>query len=261
MVQEKVIEKLAKIKAHAESAKAIGNEQEAQAFASMLQKLLLQHKLEMTDIDYQKEMQEEPITEHHPELIYKNGKVFYKEYPDVEVVNRRRGWCETLASVISDAYSCRFLVVSRRSYIIFVGHKSNVAICEYLFITMMRTAEKLSANAAKTKRAEWREQLGGPGATPQGYRESWLNGFITRIAERMREERSKFNSGSTALVRVNKEAIAVRDYMEKYKSKVSSVGGTRHFNPDGYSDGKKVANSMNISANVVRAGQPNKQLD
>jgi 1,6-anhydro-N-acetylmuramate kinase len=50
MTQEKILEKLGKIKAHMESAQEIGNEAEAQAFASMLQNLLTKHKLEMTDI-------------------------------------------------------------------------------------------------------------------------------------------------------------------------------------------------------------------
>lgn len=37
--------------AHAESAEKIGNEEEAQAFAAMLQKLLLKHKLSMTEVE------------------------------------------------------------------------------------------------------------------------------------------------------------------------------------------------------------------
>jgi len=339
MTQEKILEKLGKIKAHMESAKEIGNEEEAQAFAAMLQNLLLKHKLEMTDVQYAREMQDEPIVEQRPEtvweaddekrvrsvselahmtwkelprkvkayirenmfgddvqewsarydkgdqetreeMLYRDlgvgmrdfpsekwysssaGRRVYKNYPDVEVVNRRRGWSEELASIVADAYSSRILVTPGRSYITFVGHKSNVAIAEYLYITMLRAAEKLSDKAAKTFRANHRAEH-GVGATPAGYRESWLDGFTLRIAQRLKEERAKFETPSTetALVRVNKEAIAVRSYMDKFKKTASSLGGMNNFNQNGYADGKRAADAMNLSSNAVRAGQSNKQLN
>ena len=49
---EKILDKLGKIKAHMESAAEIGNVAEAQVFGVMLQNLLAKHKLEMTDITY-----------------------------------------------------------------------------------------------------------------------------------------------------------------------------------------------------------------
>lgn len=263
MTQEKVLEKLGKIKAHMESAKEIGNEAEAQAFAAMLQNLLLKHKLEMTDVQYAREMQEEPIVEQRPETTFDaRRRRVYKDYPDVEVVNRRRGWSEELAAIIADAYSSRILVTPGRSWITFVGHKSNVAIAEYLYITMLRAAEKMSDKAAKEFRRNHRAEY-GVGATPAGYRESWLDGFCLRIAQRLREERAKFETPSTqtALVRVNKEALAVKSYMDKFKKNASSLGGNNNFNRSGYEDGKAAANAMNISSNAVKAGQPNKQLN
>jgi len=265
MTQEKIIEKLAKIKAHAESAKAIGKEEEAKAFAAMLQNLLLKHKLEMTDVEYAAEMKDEPIVEKWPDTQWSNEshRRVYKDFPDVEVVNRRREWAEQLANIVADAYSSRILVVKGRSYIVFVGHKSNVAICEFLFLTMLRVAEKLSANAAKAYRAEYRARYGA-GDTPKGYRESWPSGFCTRIAQRMKEERDAFGQKpgqSMALVRVNKEALAVKTYMDKYQGKKAAhLNQQKYFNNDGYADGKKAANDINIKGNAVNAGQPNKQL-
>src|SRR5207248_10505925 len=61
-------------------------------------------------------------------------------------------------------------------------------------LPILRAAEKMSNQAAKTFRARQREALGGPGATPQGYRESWLEGFITRIAQRSEEHTSELQS-------------------------------------------------------------------
>jgi bifunctional DNA-binding transcriptional regulator/antitoxin component of YhaV-PrlF toxin-antitoxin module len=261
MTQDKIIEKLAKIKAHAESAKAIGNEEEAKAFAAMLQNLLLKHKLGMTDVEYAAEMKDEPIIEKWPdtELSYESRRRVYKDFPDVEVVNRRREWAEELAGIVADAYSCIALVVKGNSIVIFVGHRSNVAICEFLFLSMLRVADKLSANAAKAYRAEYRAKYGS-GNTPKGYRESWLMGFCTRIAQRMKEERDAFGAKpgqNMALVRVNKEAIAVRDYTEKhYGKEATRLNQQKHHNSDGYEDGKAAANKININVN---AGQPNRQ--
>jgi len=269
MTQEKILEKLGKIKAMADSAKEIGNEAEAQAFAGMLQQLLLKHKLEMTDVEYAREMQEEPVIQYTPETMYTNvfdrskRRRVYKNYPDVELTRRRTAWVEQLAAIVADAYSCRILVTTGSSIIHFVGHKSNVMITEYLFITMMRAANKLSDKAAAQFRREWRAEHGS-GNTPGDYRESWLMGFITRIAQRLQEERRKFEGPNTsmALVRVNKEALAVKNYMdEKFgKKKSAAIGGLRSWNQEGYAAGKRTADGMNISGNAVKEGRPNQQL-
>lgn len=273
MTQEALLDKLKKIKDHADSAKAIGNEAEAQVFAAKLQELLLRHKLEMTDINYAKEMQSEPIIEHCPDIAYvwnaagNNRKRVYKDFPDIEVKEQRCAWGEQLAAVIAEFNSCRILVSTGWSLIHFVGHKSNVAICEYLFLTLFRAAEKMSVTAAKKFRAEQRKLNGGAGNTPAGYRESWLEGFITRIAQRLRDERDAFGkseaNASTALVRVNREALAVKNYMEEKKGTktAKAIGGRSNFNSDGYADGKRAANDVNLKGNAMKEGQANKQLE
>jgi hypothetical protein len=266
MTSEAILEKLAKIKRHADSAKEIGNEAEAHAFATMLQNLLLKHKLEMTDIDYAKEMQSEPIIEHRPETVWESvgftgHRRVYKDFPDVEVVEKRRMWAEDLANIITKAYSCRFLVSKGSSMIHFVGHKSNVLQCEYLYLTMLRCADKMSEREAKRQRAAWRQQNGGAGATPRGYRESWLLGFCKRLGERMEEERRKFEtpSTSTALLRVNKEALEVAGYMGKFKT-ISSQRKMGQFNSEGYASGQKAANGLNLNRPLNSGDGRNRQL-
>jgi hypothetical protein len=258
MTQDKLLDKLGKIKRMAEGAAAIGNEAEAQAFAAMLQKLLLDHKLQMTDIEYANEMKEEPIIEHRPDMTFSGRRRVYKDFPDVEIVNQRREWVEMLASIVANAYSCKILVTPGTSIITFVGHKSNVAICEFLFLTMLRSADKMSTNAAKKFRAEQRRNNGGPGNTQKGFRESWLHGFCSRISQRLQEARAADYTGSMALVRVNKEALAVNDYMSKFKKIAAPGKGLGHFNVNGYEAGKRAANDINIKGNAVNSG-PNQQ--
>ena|ERR1700734_3317230 len=132
---------------------------------------------------------------------------------------------------------------------------------EYLYLTMLRAADKMSEREAKRQRAAWRAANGGAGMTPKGFRESWLRGFCERIGQRMREEREKFNNPtqSTALVRVDKEALAVLDYMTKFRKIASQARGMRHFNNEGYERGKSAANGLNLNR-PLNAGGPNRQL-
>jgi hypothetical protein len=264
MTQEKILDKLAKIKAMSESAKAIGNEAEAQAFAAMLQQLLLKHKLDMTDVQYAAEMKEEPIIEQSAQRMYKAGKEVYADFPEVEVVQRRKLWAEALASFIAKAYASRILVTEGCSVITFVGHRSNVQIAEYLFLTLVRSAEKMSNNAAKAFRAKHRSEFGS-GVTPQGYRESWLEGFSARIAQRLQEERDSFGkqeSQCVALVRVDKEAKQVESYVnEKFTKLAKAVKQSRNFNHSGWQQGRKAADQVNLKANAMKEGEANKQLN
>lgn len=264
-MNDKLIEKLAKIKRQAEGAKAIGSEHEAEAFAQMLQNLLLQHKLEMSDLDYEKEMAEEPIVNDLPKTEGKfNGEKyvrFYADAPDVEIISRKQDWVVLLADVIGKFNSCQALHSGASSIVWFVGHKTNVAISEFLFFTMLRSAMSMSKKAAMKFRREEREKNGGAGNTQPGFRDSWLAGFITRLQQRLEEERNKFDSSGMALVRVNKEALAVADFIGKMKNlkTVTSRMPAAH-NSAGYYAGKKAADEMNIKPKAFEGGKPNAQL-
>jgi hypothetical protein len=269
--QEKLLDKLGKLKRMADGAELLGNEEEAQAFAAMLQRLLIKHKLQMSDVQYDAHLKEEPVEEFPcggGKFVCKGKQRFYEKYPDVEVVARRIEWIENLAGVIAQAYSCRILIVKGRSTVYFVGRKSDVQIVEYMFITLQRTAEKIAHSEYKKFRHQMRKLDGGGGAflhRTHGFKGSFLEGFVMRLMQRLNEEKRKMeqdNSGM-ALMRINKEALAVNQYIDdKYKDKkpATSLARNKGFNREGYERGKKLADGMNLNANAVQAGQPNKQL-
>lgn len=271
----KLIEKLRKIQKQAESAKTIGNEEEAQVFAGMLQSLMLRHKIEMSDLDYAEEMKGEPIVEYKPpvEYIPRLGG-YYKDLPELEVLKSRSEWREKLASTICSYYSCRILIATGTSQIWFVGHRSNAEMCAYLFLQMALCAEKISDKAAKKMRRDHRSKHGS-GNTPAGYRAGFLDGFITGIRNKLEAERAKYYTKddsqiSTSLVRVNKEAQQVESYLEdrfsgkKTKSaqplKGTAKGGG---SIDGYFAGKTLGESINVSSISTKASseRPNAQLE
>jgi hypothetical protein len=267
MADEKILEKLGKIKAHMESAKEIGNEKEAEAFASMLNNMLARHKLEMTDIQYTSHLKEEPVETQlcGGGLDYRDGKKFYKNYPDVEVVGRRIDWVEDLAGVIARAHSCETLIHTGLSAVTFVGRKSDIAVAEFLFITMMRTAESLAHKEYMKLRRQLRREANGDKhltsallAETHGYKSSFLSGFILRLAQRFREEKKKMEHDftGTALMRINKEALAVREYIQNQKNIKSApaIGQNKGLNDLGYQRGKEVADSLNLKANAMNGG-------
>lgn len=268
MASDQIIQKLGKIKAHQESAAAIGNEAEAEHFARMLNQLLMKHKLEMTDIEYDMEVKDEPVETHDVGggTTWKDGKRFYKEYPDVEIKQKRCEWSEDLANMISRTYGCSYLLAKGTSRIWFVGRKSNVAIVEYMYITMLRTIETLSWKEYKTARnkCKW-QQIKGLSKDEQktayvdygeleGYRASWINGFVNRInvlLRDMQKAEEKNPEGGTALMRINNDGLATKQFLKdllKDRKPLSSLNGGNSWNGKGYSDGKAKADEVGLTA-------------
>lgn len=265
MAEEKILEKLGKLKAHMESAQEIGNEQEAQAFAAMLQNLLAKHKLEMTDIQYTKHLQDEPVEETEfggcvvTVVDPKTGKRkrVTEKYPDYEVKSKRCDWAEMLASVIARAHSCQTMCMTGSNRVWFVGRKTDTAVVDYLFVTMYRAALKIS----------WREYCKfyymcrderGDVTLARGFRDSFLNGFVSRLAQRFEEEKRNIEAAwqtGTALIRISREALAVKEYLEKKGGKkAAGIGASAKFHAEGYRQGQAFANGLNLKANACNGG-------
>lgn len=266
MPDEKILDKLGKIKAHMESAKAMGSEAEAEAFAGMLNNLLTKYKLEMTDIQYSDHVQEEPVESYWTGggVCYEGlNKRVYKNYPDVEVPRRRNENCERLAQVLAGYHQCGVMVAERTAAICFVGRKSNVMIVEYLYITMLRVSTTLVDKEYKLLRGRLRREADrlAPGdeffmsthlRKSHGYHQSFMEGFIGRIHRRLEEERQKmFDGASAALVRLSSDALAVAAFMKGATQARELPQGNSRFNALGYTRGKEVADGLNIKANAV----------
>lgn len=241
---EKLLNKLAKIQAHAESAEEIGNEAEAQAFAGMLQQLCLKHKIAMSDIQFQEEEKSEPIKERH--MDFDKGKIKKKA--------SRIQWQEHLAIVIAEAHFCRVLVHSGCNTITLVGRESDMAVAEYLFVTLARAIDKM-ANKAHGKL--YREHFAkGTTAKMKGFKSSYKNAFINRLTERFEEQKEQaVQESSTALVRVEKIEEELVDHMKRY-DKATGLSTHRQFNADGVIAGREAADSIDLKGNGINAGGP-----
>lgn len=240
MTQEKLLEKLRKIKAMADGAKAIGSEAEAEAFADLLQKMLLDHKLEMTDIEFEQMEKEEPVT---------RRPIRYPE--DLKDKRSRVAWRETLTSVVARAHFCRILVHPGSSRCTLVGRPDDIEVAEYMVVTLMSFVRSFS----KKEEARYKREVGSERA--RGFRDSWLNAFINRLSTRYEEERRARTSSpnqSTALVRINRSEIAVQDYMKQFRKvgHVSINNGPYH--AEGAARGRAAADAVNLRANAMKDG-------
>lgn len=270
--RDKIIEKLAKLRAHAESADKIGSTQEAEAFAAMLQKLLNKHKLEMTDIEFQQEEQDEPV-EQHP-----------VNWQDVKVRSTRVAWIEQLAIIITRAHFCRMLVHSGSSRITIIGRKSDAAVAEYMLVTLVRAAEKIARFERRAYRRECKRRctycgesreahvmlmLQGDshpyarGDAGEGFKVAFLASFTSRLRERYEAERkAQENVSELALVRFNRADGAVKDFMTNMKTRRASIVRGSRFtgNAEGRRRGRAAADNIGLRANAVGAGGQAKQI-
>lgn len=201
---EKLLDKLQKLKRHAESAKAIGSEAEAQAFAEKIQNLLLEHDLSMSDIEFERMEAEEPI---------ERNLVNFRQY-DVKVKKIRCAWMERLASMVARANFCRIIVISGTSNFYLVGRREHRAVAEYMIVTLTRAIIDISKHEHGVYSYECYKRDGNTSGA-RGFKDSFITAFLMRLFERI-EERKKTagTSTSTALVRINKEDAAVEAHMK-----------------------------------------------
>ncbi len=264
---QKIIDKLRKLKAMAEGAEKIGSEAEAQAFAAMFQKLLTDNMLEMTDIEFERFEQEQPVGEHY---------INYSKYPHVKVRSRRTRWVEKLADIVARAHFCRFIVYSGTSRITLVGRKQDTQVAEYMFVTLQRTAEQLAdkeyarfsiecvkqcvvCGSKRETHKLFNHEFEPNWARCRGYRPAFLDAFISRLAQRYEEERRARQGNITAMVRINHSLVKVKEFLnrkdgrKKLYHNAGSLTRFRSSNLEGSRDGHRAANDINLRANAVSA--------
>jgi len=201
----KVADKVRKLLAQAKSAEDIGNEAEALAFAERADALMLQYRLELSDI----EIEELPNIEIDMEVI--NWGTY-----GIPTTKRRCGWLELLAEIVSKANACKVVVRTGSNHLGVVGSCLNRKMAIYLIGSLSRFAQEAEQRARKKAKKSL-------GFTPPKFKQGFLLGFCVALAERYYERRKVAWKGTRALVIVDQEASAVEDWMNKFGTTVSSV--------------------------------------
>lgn len=214
MTADKILDKLSKLKAAQEGEAKLGNAAAAEAFAEMINRMLIQHELSAVDIPVGG-VKDDPIVE-----LLVDSKVH-----GIKFSSRRIGWQEALARIVGEAHLCKFLVRTGTNYITFVGTKSHATVAEYAYGVLVASADRMSIEA----RAEWwRTECGGKHLESGNFRAAWINGFVGRIAERFRDARmaevKAATDSSTALVRLSNALTRAQEHIKaKHKGKAAST--------------------------------------
>ncbi len=230
MTRDKMIDRIQKLLAHAESAKKLGNEEEAQAFAAKVNELLLTHKLSMSAIEIAAQDTDDVMGE---EIVRMGGR-------------KRSQWKEDLASTVARAHFCRILIVTGSDTIWFVGRESDRALAIWVYKYLIEQIDKLG------KRGLRRERRAVGNEMAKGFMASYVRGFVHQVSSRYYEERRKADaaakrmSNSTALVRA---AGAVEKYMgDAFGSSrpAAHLNGQRGHHEGGYESGQRDGSTANI---------------
>lgn len=258
--KQKVLDKLIKLQAARNSEAELGNSEAAEAFAGMINKMLLEHELNPSDLEYARATDRDPVIE-----VPVNFGAHKMKPAKVRVA-----WQERLASIVANAHLCKFLVRLHSNQIIFVGTKSHAVVAEYVYGTMVPLIEKMS------KKAEvkyWHETGCGRGENnaAKGYRSAWIDSFITRIFQRFEEAKkaaiqsTTVLSSSTGLMRLDGALVKAQTYIDdKFSGRAVKSAGALNFrsrnHEDGRAAGREAANSIVLGQRGLNNGANRKLI-
>lgn len=147
-VDNKLIEKLQKLKAKQESVKEMGNLAEAEVFATKISELLMKHNLELADLD----------TDDEPEV-----DSFAYDPSDLKAEKNHGRWTTSLITILAEYNLCRAVFTSNKSSKVYritlVGRPENVEVVRYLYKTLYNELTQLGKKAFKAKVDDIRDRL------------------------------------------------------------------------------------------------------
>jgi uncharacterized protein DUF2786 len=207
VAREKAIDKIRKMLAHSKSAGAIGSESEAHAFATKIQELLSKHKIQLSEVEYAKLDETDPVTMRWVDF----------ESAGIQKKKVRIGWHERVADFTCEAYYCSFTVSTGSSDLCFIGRSTDIDAAEQVFLYLVRVASNLADREYVKYFHECKRA--GDATKARGFRSSYLLGFATRLGERYQEEKERMREEAArtglALVRLTDALVAVEAYLQK----------------------------------------------
>ncbi|HVJ71620.1 MAG TPA: hypothetical protein VM531_08970 [Sphingomicrobium sp.] len=243
--REKVLARLVKMQASRDSEQTIGNSAAAEAFAGAINRMLIEHELQPSDIDYARGADNDPVIEVEVNMAAYN----------IKDKKTRIAWQESLARIVAKAHLCTFLIRRGSNKIWFVGTKSHAVVAEYAYGTLVPAAVDLCNQAYHDYGMESVAEHGKWKAREPGFIEAWLNAFIRRIGERFDEARKAAVAAapegtSVALVRLGGAMTKVEKYIDdKFKKRrggSKSLTALRSSNAEGAKRGRAAADAMAI---------------
>jgi hypothetical protein len=213
-----ILDTLQKLITHEQSARAIGNEAEASAFAAKIQSLLFRHNLSMSDIR---------VTEEREESV------------DESLIDARDRWRAVLLGGVAKSMFCRTLKAGTVRHI--VGTETNRTAAISLYNFLASTGHGLAQEAFRDR----------------SLRNSYLLGFASAIYRRLENEAKALTSQASqtgnALVYVQKNESALTGFIESKYGRIQNARKSRpsRVNSSAYAAGQAQGNRVSLSARAA----------
>jgi hypothetical protein len=203
----KVIDKLRKLRAHAESAQKLNSEAEAASFAEMVQTMITRHNIQESELDaleQEEELKLNPMVQIHlpHEFLHKH--------------KQRRAWLEDLAACVAHAHFCDVLYGPKRFYIYFCGREAQAEMAREVYVKLATTAERLAQ--AEYFRHYHEVRGDGQEASIRGFKPAFLDAFVHRLASRYRRRteqlQDEINAAAGAMVLFKSEEQKLKEFID-----------------------------------------------
>lgn len=252
-----VIEKLRKMIAHEQSARSIGNQAEAEAFAAKIQEMLDAHKLSMSEVDIREREENEPVNEDVIDWANITGKrKVVKSY-----------WHLAISKAVAEANDCARVGQQGANYLFyFVGRTSDREIAKILYVYFIGLGEHLCEKSEKENRTDQLKKFAetnhithlniiplvpalakGFRAWMKNYRNSWLAGFGEHVATRLRLRHAQTEAAAEAIVHIKRDALAVQEFLKNAGPMKRVKVGPNIKNIDGMRAGQSTGDAVNLS--------------
>ena len=217
-------------------------------------KLTLEHKISLSSVN--------AYDPHNTDESIKDQQVDYVAH-GLPLQKRAAKYIWDLAEVIAQANNCRYLVRNGSNRIWFVGRSSDREISTYMFVIAYRTL--LTDCVTEYRKADKNaRRLGMRSEMMKGWRNSFRMGFVSAVAERLKESREevkKTTSAETFALITTGQLVAVNDYVSSnFKGSARSMSGQSSRNEYGERSGRRSGKNCSLAGGAIN-GSSIKQLN
>lgn len=244
--REKVLDKIRKLMASAGNNPSAA---EAAVAASFAQKLMLEHNIEMTDVQFVELRESDPV------------RSFFVDPEDLGLPSKkvRVAWSERLAAAVLRAHTCEMILAAKGNGFTVVGRKQDAEVAIFVYHYLYQLCEAL------TKRGyaeQWRKaEKAGNVTLARGFKESFRMGFVLEVSKRYKEMRARVQdemlSRGVALVHLAATEKEVEEFMENLaKAGATETGravtGRLRSHEEGYRQGREAGSRVDLGRKGVR---------
>lgn len=244
----KLVARIHKLHAMAESAREVGSLAEADSFMAAVQKTLAYHNLDSSILTLELHNLTDPMGMESVNQVGSDPKKSRHKESRKSVA-----WAVDLGVAVAKAHYCACNFSAKGTYLYFYGRKTNRDMAVRMYTYLRDMAERLAWDANVTEAKRRRQLYGHERGTGQ-YRLNWLEGFVDEVARRYRDMRHRLDhedrSLALVLVKTSKEADA------EARRNISFKGAVEYVDADydiwqAKEDGAKAAKDVNLQPRVL----------